>query len=652
MTLTIARSLIVFGVAVSASLFASIGLQQTALQRLKVNGPIYEQVIYGKDLIADILPPPLFVVESYMLSFEASKFPELTDANLAKITNLKKAYDDRRAYWKTTRLPQTLKDELENDVISKGDVFWQVMDSQIIPALKAKDSDKAHGAIEQLRIAFHAHQDAVEKLVGNSDAFLKGQEANAASEIVSWTMYAGAAGLGATLLLFLGLYALRRRVIVPIDVMKAYMGNLAAGDYSQEVPYTDRSDEIGAMSKAVAVFRDNAMERQQMRLRDASAKEAELESERTRAAEKALEDEKRLEVMRLLTEGLEHLSQGDLSYRIATPFAENYEKLRVEFNSSLDALSGSMGAIAVTTTSVHTSSAEIATATENLAKRTEEQAATIEESAAAIEEITATVQNSSERAKEANAMMSLAQAGAERSADVVREAIDAMEKISGSSRQISQIINVIDEIAFQTNLLALNAGVEAARAGEAGKGFAVVAQEVRELASRSANAAKEIKALISASASQVSSGVALVNRTGDALSEIEGHVKKVTVLIGDIVTASAEQATAIAEISSSVNRMDQVTQQNAAMAEETNAACRALNDESNQLDQIVRRFRNGEPSTRSVVASRPVASKLQAVSASQHRPTPSPARALGNRLAGAFAAGPAAAPVGGEWEEF
>ncbi|RFB88307.1 methyl-accepting chemotaxis protein [Rhizobium leguminosarum bv. trifolii] len=590
MTFTIARSLVAFGVAVSAGLFMSIGLQQSALERLKVNGPVYEQVVYGKDLIADILPPPLFVVESYMLSFEASKFPELTDTNLAKIANLKAAYDDRRAYWKTTRLPQSLKDELENDVLAKGDTFWDVMNREIIPALSAKDEDKAHGAIEQLRVAFHSHQDAVEKLVANSDAFLKGEEHNAASEIVTWTIYAGGAGFGSFALLLVGLYLLRRRAIVPLDGMKAYMGNLADGDFSTEVPYASRSDEIGAMSKAVAVFRRNALERQDAQKRETALRDAEFERERSQMADKAAEEQVRETVIAQLTHGLDQLSHGNLDCRIATPFTAAYETLRAKFNDSMDALCASMAEIAQTSKQVDSSSADITGATESLASRTEQQAAMLEEATTALDEMNAKAKDAAEHAGKATGMMTETRTSAERSAAVVREAIAAMERIEGSSSQIGDIVNVIDEIAFQTNLLALNAGVEAARAGEAGKGFAVVAQEVRELAMRSANAAKEIRALISTSSSQVSTGVELVNRTGKALQEIEGQVEQVAGLIARIVSVSSEQAVAIREINASVNALDQVTQHNAAMAVETASACRALGAQTQRLEGVVRRF--------------------------------------------------------------
>ncbi|MBX5176139.1 HAMP domain-containing protein [Rhizobium lentis] len=590
MAFTIARSLVAFGVAVSAGLFMSIGLQQSALERLKVNGPVYEQVVYGKDLIADILPPPLFVVESYMLSFEASKFPELTETNLGKIANLKAAYDDRRAYWKSTRLRQALKDELENDVLTKGDAFWDVMNREIIPALKAKDEDKAHGAIEQLRVAFHTHQDAVEKLVASSDAFLKGEEKNAASEIVTWTIYAGAAGFGSFALLLAGLYLLRRRAIVPLDGMKAYMGNLAEGDFSTEVPYANRSDEIGAMSKAVAVFRRNALERQDAQKRETALRDAEFERERSQMAEKAAEERTRETVINELTYGLDQLSHGNLDCRITTTFAAAYESLRAKFNDSLDALSASMAEVAQTSRQVGSSSTGITNAADSLASRTEQQAAMLEEATAALKEMNAKTNDASHHAGKATGMMAETRSSAEHSAAIVRDAIAAMQKIEGSSAQIGDIVNVIDEIAFQTNLLALNAGVEAARAGEAGKGFAVVAQEVRELALRSANAAKEIRSLISTSSSQVSTGVELVNRTGKALMEIEGQVEQVAGLIARIVSVSSEQAVAIAEINASVNALDEVTQRNAAMAAETVSACRALGGQTQTLEGIVGRF--------------------------------------------------------------
>jgi methyl-accepting chemotaxis protein len=601
MAFSIAKNLAAVGIAVSLAMFGSFGLQYTALERLKVNGPIYEQIVYGKDLIADILPPPLFVVESYMLSHEANDFPDLIDANLAKIATLKAAYDDRRAYWQTTRLPQALKDELNNEVLAKGDVFWSVMENDVIPALNTKTAGAATESIIELKTAFHDHQDAVEKLVANSDAFLKGEERNAASEIGAWTASAAAAALASFLLLLAGLYFFRRRAVLPIDGMKRYMSGLANGDYSEDVPYADRSDEIGQMAQAVVVFRTNSLERRDSQRREVEAREAEVARERQLASERAEEEAERDDVIRSLTQALDELSRGNLSFRIDTRFSSAYEQLRATFNSSVDTLACSIDAVSGATSTLRHSSHDIAQAMNSLSQRTEQQAATIEQTSAALTEITSAVGSSSSQSQEASRMMSETSRAAVQCAGLMRDAIDAMQRIEGSSGQIGQIINVIDEIAFQTNLLALNAGVEAARAGEAGKGFAVVAQEVRELASRSANAAKEIKKLVTASSEQVGAGVALVNRTGEALTDIEAKVQQVGQLIEAVVTSSSEQSSAIGEINSSVHALDEVTQRNSSMATETNAACRGLGEQVQTLEEIVLRFRTRGPLPSKVV---------------------------------------------------
>ncbi|QLF71029.1 HAMP domain-containing protein [Peteryoungia desertarenae] len=443
-------------------------------------------------------------------------------------------------------------------------------------------------------------------------------------------------------------YVLNRQALAPLRVLEGYMGHLAGGDYSKDVPYVTRTDEIGAIANSVSVFRANAIERKQNREQREAMREQEIAREQAIAAEKLAEDEYRQMVISRLNEGLTQLAAGNLAFRIAEPFRDTYENLRVGFNTSLDTLARSMGEIVSSTAMVRNSAAEMANATENLSKRTEQQAATIEQTAAALDQVTSTVKNSTERANEASSMMNATRGGAEQSAIVVKDAIAAMDEIANSSNQIGQIINVIDEIAFQTNLLALNAGVEAARAGEAGKGFAVVAQEVRELAQRSATAAKEIKTLVTTSSSQVSNGVALVNQTGKALMEIEAQILKVTDLIGEIVTASREQSTAISEINSSVNHMDRVTQENAAMAELTTTACRALNDEAHTLDGIVLRFDLGNRSNAGQTAT-----SSRESSQTHKSPAQSAVKRLGTKIATAFASrGNTAMDVSKDWQDF
>jgi methyl-accepting chemotaxis protein len=294
--------------------------------------------------------------------------------------------------------------------------------------------------------------------------------------------------------------------------------------------------------------------------------------------------------MQTVGQALERLANGDLTASIDT-IAPEYAKLRDDFNRAVDALAGVISAISRSTDIVHGSASGIAEAANNLSHRTEQQAASLEETAAALDEITATVRNASDRAAEASRMVAETKQSTGRSGTIVRDAVAAMSRIEDASSRIGQIIGVIDEIAFQTNLLALNAGVEAARAGEAGRGFAVVAQEVRELAQRSANAAKEIKGLISNSAAEVSTGVTLVRSTGDALDEIEALVNKVNDQVNSIATSAREQAVGLAEVNTAVNQMDQMTQQNAAMVEETNAAGQTLTQESEQLKTLLGNFR-------------------------------------------------------------
>ncbi|MGO7423400.1 methyl-accepting chemotaxis protein, partial [Rhizobium ruizarguesonis] len=365
---------------------------------------------------------------------------------------------------------------------------------------------------------------------------------------------------------------------------------------SVEIAGSDRRDEIGQMAKVLLVLRDSVDERSALRGRE-DERQRQIEEER-RGNEASLRSvsERQTQAMQALGVGLEKLAGGDLTVTIGD-IGEDYAKLRGDFNAAVDALNGVIHAIAESSHVVNESASDISEATGNLSKRTEQQAAALEETAAALDEITATVKTASERANEAREMVTETKASAGKSGEIVRNAVTAMGRIEESSNRISQIISVIDEIAFQTNLLALNAGVEAARAGEAGRGFAVVAQEVRELAQRSANAAKEIKALISRSAAEVEGGVALVRSTGDALLEIEALVNRVNDHVVSIATAAREQSTGLNEINSSVNHMDQMTQQNAAMVEETTAASRTLADESTQLKTLLANFRlrGGEP---------------------------------------------------------
>ncbi|MFN3513481.1 MAG: methyl-accepting chemotaxis protein [Phenylobacterium sp.] len=341
-------------------------------------------------------------------------------------------------------------------------------------------------------------------------------------------------------------------------------------------------------------------------------------------------------VVQALGESLNRMSKGDLTAQIAADFPGEYQRIKDDFNAALGALCEAMASVADSTGALRGGAQEIATASDDLSRRTEQQAASLEETAAALDQITATVKRSAEGAKQASGAASAAKSDAERSGAVVGEAVAAMGEIEGSSKQIGQIIGVIDEIAFQTNLLALNAGVEAARAGDAGKGFAVVAQEVRALAQRSAEAAKEIKTLISSSSAQVERGVKLVGETGQALSGIVAKVTEIDGLISEIAASAQEQATGLHQVNTAVNQMDQVTQQNAAMVEEATAASATLKAEAEQLAALVGRFEAG---VRRIPAPQPA------------RSSPNPVAQMQTRLKRAVGA-PAPAPVDDGWQEF
>jgi methyl-accepting chemotaxis protein len=288
--------------------------------------------------------------------------------------------------------------------------------------------------------------------------------------------------------------------------------------------------------------------------------------------------------------GLRRLAEGDLTFQLIEPLSEEFEPLRTDFNTSIRQLEQTLSLVANSAETISTGSREISNGSSDLAARTEQQAAALEKTTEALGAVTTKVVESSSIAEEARALANEAKSSATASTEVVGDAVKAMEHIQGSSNEITHIIGVIDQIAFQTNLLALNAGVEAARAGEAGKGFAVVAQEVRELAQRSTSAAREIKTLIDKSSSDVSRGVGLVNRTGDALKIIGDHVVRINDFMSQLAGSAKDQARSLNEVNIAMRQMDSVTQQNSAMVEETKAASGSLTQETERLEHQIRQF--------------------------------------------------------------
>ena len=389
-------------------------------------------------------------------------------------------------------------------------------------------------------------------------------------------------------------FFMRRTVSGLLASLASGMRRLAAGDHDAPIVGQGRADEIGQMAEALVAFRQAARDKARLEGESAVQRE-EMEDERRRKAERdgAAMTANR-QVVDSLGTALARLSQGDLSMNVAEPFGAEYEAIRENFNLAVSQLRDTMSVIASNTSGIRTGSVEIATAADDLAQRTERQAATLAETAATLAQVAATVDETAQGAMQTRAIVANAIGDAEHGGDVVGAAVAAMGEIQRSAQQISQIIGVIDEIAFQTNLLALNAGVEAARAGDAGRGFAVVASEVRGLAQRSAEAAKDIKALITASTAQVGKGVEQVAETGKALDRIGSRIGEINELVAKIATSAQHQATSLKEVNVAIDQMDRVTQQNAAMVEESTAASHTLASEADTLATLVDRFSLGQ----------------------------------------------------------
>ena len=508
-------------------------------------------------------------------------------------------------------------------------------------------------------------------------------------------------GIGLALALAIITFGVTR----PLGGMIGAMQRLAQGDLEAEVPVLQQTDEIGRMGSALAVFKTNALERRnaeaaiETQRREADQTRRERETREKRAAEEVADLCRRIvagdlsgrldeadkegfllalsqELNRLsgtlgsvtgdLAQVMQAMAEGDLSREVTGEYQGVFASLKGGANGMAGKLREFASRLLNTTQTVRGASSEISTGSQDLAQRTESQAASIEETAASMHEITATVRQNADNAQAASQLAMAARDTAEKGGSITEQAVVAVSEIEESARKIADIMAVIDEIAFQTNLLALNASVEAARAGEAGKGFAVVAQEVRALAQRSANASKEIKGLIQASNSQVKSGASLVNQAGTSLVDIVGAVKKVADIVAEIAAASREQATGLDQVNTAVASMDEMTQRNAALVEETTAAAQSLANQANELAELARFFKTGEervavtmqanmpakPAVKAALPAQPVkstqpmkvAAPKPAEAAAAKPPSPPPAASQAKRMP--------VAPDDDDWTEF
>ena len=595
---TIQRLMIAFG-AIIIGLLTFLGLQTySSISDIRIGSPSYTRIVQSKDLIADILPPPLYPAEAFSYMHILEDEPGLLNRVTSRLDQIEADYRARMAYWKENidKLDILTPDQWASfgaEIERRNNAFWSDLRNQMIPAFQRNDA----AMVEQLSRRMSADfidlgmfmNEQAKIISAKALEIEQGSIGKSNADLTLVTAF----NIGIAVVVMFMLIAAHQFVIRAITTISGVMGRLAAGQLDEEVPYAVRGDEVGEMARALAVFKDQA--------------------QRNRSNE-----ENSQHIITVLGQGLEKLAQGNLTHRIDQPFPDALDKLRLYFNSAADSL----------------------TDTINTVKRgSENQAANLEETAAAVAEITSTVKKTAEGAQHARNMVTAAKEDADKSGVVVKRAVEAMQGIEKSSQEITQIIGVIDEIAFQTNLLALNAGVEAARAGDAGRGFAVVASEVRALAQRSAEAAKEIKGILSTSRHQVQEGVQLVAETGTSLRQIIDRVNEINGIVTEIARSAEQQATGLQEVNTAVDQMDQVTQQNAAMVEEATAATRTLTQQSTELAQIVSRF------TTAASAMIAHAEEMR----EQHKPVP---RAPRRKTAAASGAAPARAEPDAGWEEF
>ncbi|EJN02585.1 methyl-accepting chemotaxis protein [Herbaspirillum sp. YR522] len=501
--------------AVLAAGFAAYGAWSfKTLGELKVNGPLYREIVKGKDLIADIMPPPQYIIESYLVALDLTIAPPGERAALVKkLKSLKSDYDQRYTYWANQDVEPALKQQLLDTAGKPAQAFYRIAFERLLPALEQGDQAEVAAAFEQLKNQYERHRQAITALVELSSTQNARTEAEAAQLLDDAN----------TIMLLILLGAMGLAVATSAAIARSILHQVGG-------ELTDASQIAG------------------------------------------------------------QIAAGDMTAQVKLR-AGDKSSVMAAMKQMCESLSGIVGQVRTSSQTIAATSSQIAAGNLDLSARTEQQAGALEKTATSMEQVTATVRQNADHARKADLMANSAYDIAAKGGAIVGDVVHTMESINQSARKIGDIISVIDSIAFQTNILALNAAVEAARAGAQGRGFAVVAAEVRGLAQHSANAAREVKALIDQSLERVNAGSDLVSQAGTTMEQIVFSVRSVTQVIGQITLASNEQLVGIEQVNQAISQIDAVTQQNTALVEEAAGATCALRDEAQQLTQTVALFK-------------------------------------------------------------